>query len=116
MAKTCVNHKDQPSATMCHQCHSPVCRACTTVTPHGSFCSSECSTLNRQYQEKLRSGEIKAGSGGFALKLFLFLLLAVGLLAGIHVAAVRGFKPARNVDLIGRMLQKAGELTPAESR
>jgi len=92
---------------MCHQCHTPVCRACTTVTPHGSFCSSECSLRHREFKEKIRTGEVKAGGGGVALKLFLFLLLAVGALAGIHVAAVRGFGPARNVDLVGRLLDKA---------
>jgi hypothetical protein len=115
LAKACINHKDRPSATMCHQCHVPVCPACTTVTPHGSFCSSECSLLNRDFMEKLRSGEVKKG-GGFVLSLFVFLLLAVGVLAGIHVAAVKGIKPAKNVDMIGRLLEKAGELKPAESR
>jgi hypothetical protein len=101
---------------MCHQCHAPVCRSCTTVTPHGSFCSSECSTRNREFKETLQAGGAKAGGGGVALKLFLFLLLAVGTLAGIHLAAVRGFAPARNVDLIGRLLEKAGALRPAEPK
>ena len=116
MAKACVNHTDQPSVVLCHQCHSPVCRSCTTVTPHGSFCSSECSLRNREFKEKLRSGEIKPASGGFALKLFLFLLVVIGGMAGIHMAAVRGFKPARNVDLVGRLLEKAEALRPAESK
>lgn len=101
---------------MCHQCHLPICRACTTVTPHGSFCSSGCSLLNRDFKERLKAGEVKAGGGGVALKLFLFLFLAVGTLAGIHVAAVKGFRPARNVDLVGRLLQKAESLRPADPR
>ena len=115
MAKKCINHPDQPSATMCHQCHVPVCRSCTTVTPHGSFCSSECSLLNRDFMEKLKSGEITR-SGGLALKLFLFLLTAVILLGGIHMAAVKGIKPAKNIDLIGKLLEKAETLKPGESK
>ena len=108
MAKTCVNHKDAPAATMCHQCHVPVCRSCTTVTPHGSFCSSECSLRHREFGEKLRSGEAKAARGGLALKLFAALLVLVGALAAIHVAGVRGIKPAQRIDLIGLLLEKAG--------
>src|SRR5207249_10295492 len=100
VAKACINHKDQPSVTMCHQCHRPICKACTRVTPHGSFCSSECSIQNREFKERLRTGETRA-PGGIAIKLFLFLLIAVLGVVGIHMAAKKGFKMARSVDLIG---------------
>jgi len=116
VAKACINHKDAPAATMCHQCHVPVCRSCTTLTPHGSFCSSECSIQHREFGEKLRSGEAKAAGGGLALKLFLGLLVLVGALATIHVAARRGIRPAARIDLIGFLLQKVGGLAPGPTR
>ena len=112
MAKTCVNHKDQPSVTMCHQCHLPLCKSCTMVTPHGSFCSSECSILNREFKEKMRTCEARKPSGGIAIKLFLFLLLVVVGMIGIHVAANKGFGPARALDLIGRLLEKVEAARP----
>jgi hypothetical protein len=106
LAKACSKHPDRPSATMCHQCHRPVCKTCTIVTPHGSFCSSECSIQNREFKERMRTGEAKAPSGGMAIKLFLFLLLVILGVAGIHMAAKKGIAPARSIDIIGILFEK----------
>jgi len=116
VAKACSNHKDAPAATMCHQCHTPVCRSCTTVTPHGSFCSSECSLRHREFGEKIKSGEIRPSRGGLALKLFLGLLVLISGLAVIHFAALRGVAPARRIDLIGLLLERVGGLVPGGPR
>jgi hypothetical protein len=116
VAKTCVNHGNVPAATMCHQCHVPVCPSCTTVTPHGSFCSSTCGLRHREFGEKLRSGELRPARGGLALKLFLGLLVVVGGLSVIHFAALRGILPARRIDVIGFLLERAGGLVPGAPR
>jgi hypothetical protein len=110
LAKACVNHKDQPSATMCHQCHRPICKACTTLAPHGSFCSPECSVQNREFKEKVRTGEVKKPQG--AILLFGFLFLVVIAMAGLHMAATKGFTPARKLDLIGYLLEKVEGVRP----
>lgn len=112
MAKACANHKDQPAATMCHQCHLPICKVCTTVTSHGSFCSAECSLLNRDFKEKIRTGEGGAPAGGLAIKFVLFLLLVAVGMVGIHMAVNRGAAFLRPVDLIGRLLGKVEALKP----
>jgi len=112
MAKACVNHKERPAATMCHQCHSPVCKACTTVTAHGSFCSSECSLLNREFKERVRAGGVVRAPGGMAIKLCLFALILIVAMVGIHMAANRGVAFVRPIDLIGRLLGKMEALKP----
>ena len=105
MSKTCVRHREAPAATMCHQCHSPICTPCSIVTPRGTFCSPECGVLFREFKEKAAVPE----TGGMPrlevlLKLVLAgLLLCVGFY-GIHVAA--GRVPAlRKADVIGLVLQ-----------
>ena len=112
MAKACVNHREQPMVTMCHQCHRPICKSCTMITPHGSFCSSECSVLNREYKERVRSGAAGGAGGGMAIKLVLFGLLVIVALVGIHMAANRGAAFIRPIDLIGRFLGKMEALKP----
>jgi len=112
MAKACATHKDQPAATMCHQCHLPICKACTTVTSHGSFCSAECSLLNREFKERLRAGGGGTPRGGVAVKLVCFLLLGLIALVAIHMAANRGAAFVRPIDLIGRLLGKMEALKP----
>lgn len=106
MAKACANHKEQPAATMCHQCHVPVCKACTVVTAHGSFCSSECSLLNREFKERIRAGGTAGAPGGVAIKFCLFALILLVAMVGIHMAANRGAAFVRPIDLIGRLLGK----------
>ena len=112
MAKACATHKDQPAATMCHQCHRPICKACTTVTAHGSFCSAECSLLNREFKEQMRSGGALKPPSGVALKALLVLMLGIVAMVGIHMAANRGFAFVRPIDLIGRLLGKMEALKP----
>jgi hypothetical protein len=81
------------------------------LTPHGSFCSSECSIQNRDFKERIRSGEARA-PGGVAIKLFLILLLAVLGVVGIHMAAKKGIAPARSIDLIGMLFDKVEAAKP----
>lgn len=104
MAKTCINHKDAAAATMCHQCHHPICKACSLVTPQGIFCSPECSILNRDVKTRLQdTGPKTMAKLETLLKLSAaFLLVCLGFY-GIHVAAERVPK-LKKVDMIGRML------------
>ncbi len=103
MGKVCVNHSSQPAVTMCHQCHKPICKSCTMVTPHGSFCSSECSVINREFKSKMKAGQPKKGSAGKVV--VLLVLLAILVIGGIHMAAkMGGVEAAKRFDLIGTML------------
>ncbi len=105
MAKMCINHKDQPSVTMCAQCHKPLCKSCVMVTPGGSFCSTECSILNREFKAKMQG----AGGGkkmGFFGKFIIFLILVAVVLVGIHVAALNGVDAVKQIDVIGKLLNK----------
>lgn len=116
MSRTCINHKDAPSVTMCHQCHHPICTACSLVTPQGTYCSPECVILNRGMKEKLQSGAPKEGMTkveGLLKLMAAFVLCCVGLY-GIHVAALKVPK-LRRADVIGRLLEAfkgAGERAP----
>jgi hypothetical protein len=105
MSKTCVNHRETPAATMCHQCHVPICRACSIVAPQGTFCSPECSVLHREVKARIAE---PAPRGMPRLELLLKLVAAFALswvgFYGIHVAAARVPK-LRRVDVIGRLLQ-----------
>jgi len=104
MAKTCLNHKDAPAATMCHQCHNPICKACSLVTPQGIFCSPECNLLSRDVKTRLREPE----PGGMRrletlLKLMAaFVLICLGF-GGIHMVAQRVPK-LKKIDMIGRVM------------
>ncbi|HVE42226.1 MAG TPA: hypothetical protein VNM14_20245 [Planctomycetota bacterium] len=114
MARTCINHKDAAAATMCHQCHHPICTACSLVTPQGTYCSPECSILNRQVKEQLSQGK-KDGMKkleGLIKVVAAFLLLGLGFW-GIHVAAQKVPK-LKKADVIGRLLDAfgAGERAP----
>jgi hypothetical protein len=105
MAKTCFNHKDAPAATMCHQCHHPICKACSLVTPQGIFCSPECNILNRDVKSRLQEGTPKAMTRlETLLKLIVaFVLICLGF-GGIHMAAERVPK-LKKIDVIGRLSQ-----------
>ena len=104
MSKTCLNHKDVPATTMCHQCHNPICKACSLVTPLGIFCSPECSILNRDVKTKLQDTGPK---GMTRLETLLKLLVALVLIClgfgGIHMAAQR-VPRLKRIDMIGRVL------------
>lgn len=110
MAKTCYKHKNEPSATMCHQCHKPLCKSCVMVTPSGSFCSSECSVLYREMKEKLGGGKKKGGSGK---KLLAFLLLIIAAVFGIHFAAKKN-PDLKRFDLLQKLLEKWESARPAD--
>jgi hypothetical protein len=105
MARTCINHKDTPSATMCHQCHHPICKSCSIVAPLGTFCSTECSILNRDVKERLREGKPREKGGFFTKAAAAFVMFVVGFM-GIHIAAGR-VKALQKVDVIGVILKFA---------
>ena len=106
MARTCINHKDTPSATMCHQCHSPICTPCSIVTPHGTFCSPECGILFRDFKE--RQGREKDDTSYSKMTTIIKLVVAVLLMGlgfiGINQAAEHGMPQLRRIDIIGRIM------------
>lgn len=106
MVKTCVNHKEAPSITMCFQCHRPICKSCTIVTPQGSFCSSECGLLNREFKEKQKEPRAKQPMGRLVAMLQLtaaFVLICL-VFVGINAAAKRHPK-LKKIDLMGLVLE-----------
>ncbi len=109
MAKTCLNHREQPAVTMCHQCHKPICKSCTMVTPHGSFCSSECSIIFREFKEKMKASAA-ARKPSLGLRLIVLLLLVAGAFILIHLAAQNGADFLKGIDLIDKFLKSAGSL------
>jgi hypothetical protein len=110
MAKTCLNHKDQTAVTMCHQCHKPICKSCTMVTSHGSFCSSECSIIFREFRDKMKAGAPK--KSGALSKFVLVVVLGLAAMVGIHLAVrFGGIEAVRGIDFIGRILGGAEKLT-----
>ena len=52
--KLCLTHRDRPAAAFCHRCHKPVCKECLLVTSQGSFCSSECHVIAREFRERMK--------------------------------------------------------------
>ena len=102
--RTCINHKDAPSVTMCHQCHHPICKACSVVTPQGTYCSPECVILNRGMKDKLREPDSDSYSKmtGIIKLIAAFSLIVLGFI-GINVAAQHVPK-LKKIDLIGRVL------------
>jgi hypothetical protein len=106
MSKTCVNHKEAPSVTMCFQCHRPICKSCTLVTPQGSFCSSECGLLHREFKEKQKEPQPK-DTAGFFTKTAAAFVLAVVFFMGIHGLATKVPK-LKSIDMIGRILRVMG--------
>lgn len=115
MARTCINHKEALSVTMCHQCHNPICKSCSLVTPQGTFCSSECSILNREVKERLKAGKPAEGGGFFTKTAASFVLVVVGFM-GIHMAATHGMDKLRRIDVIGMILRFAGGLKEGDRR
>ena len=103
MSKTCIRHKEVPAATMCHQCHSPICTPCSIVTPHGTFCSPECGILFRDFKE--RQGREKDDTSYSKMTTIIKLVVAVLLMGlgfiGINQAAEHGMPQLRRIDIIG---------------
>lgn len=105
MDRTCINHKETASVTMCHQCHHPICKSCSLVTPQGTFCSPECSILYREVKAKLQEPDPTAFSKmtGIIKLMAAFSLVLIGFI-GINVAAQRVPK-LQKIDLIGRVME-----------
>ena len=104
MAKMCLKHRRTPASTMCHQCHNPICRSCVTVTPQGSFCSSECSVLHREMKQRIPKA-VK-GTRGKAILLGLSVILLALFL--FHFA-FRDNPKLKKYDVIGRLLGRGTE-------
>lgn len=104
MGRMCNVHTNQPSVTMCHQCHKAICKSCTMVTPHGTFCSSECSVIFREFKEKMK-GSAPKSSGGAAKGLLSLIVLVVLIVVGIHVGARYGnIQALKGYDILGKFL------------
>ena len=105
-SKNCANHPNSPSVTVCHQCQKPICKSCVMVTTTGTFCSSECSIINKELRHKQGGGGRRKGGGGM-VAVFLVLVAIAGLF-GIYFAAKK--QPSdhilRKIDLIGKLLEK----------
>ena len=103
MARNCLNHSNQPSVTMCHQYHKPICKSCVMVTPHGTFCSSECSIIFREFKDKMKAGGPGKSTAG--KQVVFVLLLAILVVFGIHFAVRFGnVKVAEKFDLLGNFI------------
>ena len=113
MDRTCINHKDVPSATMCHQCHKPICKSCSLVTPQGIFCAPECGILFREFKEKMKEGKPKEIGGFFTKAAATFVCSVVGFM-GIHMAATHGMPALKRVDVIGMILGVVQKQEPAK--
>lgn len=50
---TCANHPIKMATARCKACNKPLCNECKLVTEAGIFCSPECETKVRQFQEKV---------------------------------------------------------------
>ncbi|HYF01191.1 MAG TPA: B-box zinc finger protein [Planctomycetota bacterium] len=108
MVRTCAKHPERAASTACRQCKAAVCPACAVVAAVGSFCSAECQVLFLALKETPeRRAARRAGWGGQSV---VVLACLFGLLLGIHGAARAGLKPARAVDVIGRLFEGLDKL------
>jgi hypothetical protein len=73
------------------------------VTPHGTFCSSECSIIFREFRDKMKAAGPRKSTAG--KQVVFLLLLGILVIIGIHFAAYFGkVEVARKFDLIGSFL------------
>ena len=102
MAKACATHPDRPGTAECRRCRRPLCAACAVVTPQGTWCSAECGVLHKALKAASREDPLlrRAGWAGKIVGLFFLLLV---LMIGIHLAASRGVKAAKALDVLGRL-------------
>ena len=98
--KSCAVHEKQASVASCKQCGKELCKSCVMVTAAGTFCSSECSVLNRELKAQGGAGNKSAGVG---VKFVLMLLLGAAGAFLIHLAPMTTGKP---YDVIGMILKK----------
>jgi hypothetical protein len=76
------------------------------VTPHGSFCSSECSVIFREFREKMKASAA-ARKTGLGLKMMIALFVILGAFVLVHLGARGGVKPLQGLDLVGQLLKRA---------
>ncbi|MDQ7780803.1 MAG: hypothetical protein RDV41_13995 [Planctomycetota bacterium] len=102
MAKACINHQGTIAITQCFQCHRPICSMCVTDTPHGKFCSTECSIKYLDYKKRFPD-EKKKGSPALR-KLVGTTVIVIAALIGIHILhAWVGIEAVGKVDIIGKL-------------
>jgi hypothetical protein len=72
------------------------------VTAQGSWCSAECGVVHKALRTAPREDPLlrKAGWAGKLVGLFFGLLVV---LIGVHLAASRGVKAAKAIDVLGRL-------------
>ncbi len=103
MAKACINHMDTAAVAQCFQCHKPICSACITDTPHGRFCSTECSVRYLDFKKRYAS-EKKPGGSPMLRKLVTTAVIVLALFIGIYVLhAIVGIETLSSMDIIGRI-------------
>lgn len=74
------------------------------LTPQGSWCSAECGVLFRALSAKPPDDPLMRRAGWAGKIVAVFSLLLVVML-GVHAAASRGVKPAKAIDVLGRLFE-----------
>ena len=101
--KRCAIHERDASVASCRQCGKELCKSCVMVTPSGTFCSSECNVLHREFKSQ-KGSAAPASTGAMKGVLVVLLLLAAAFV--IHLAPMTTGQP---YDIIGMILNKAQE-------
>ena len=106
-SKNCANHPNAPSVTVCHQCQKPICKSCVMVTTTGTFCSSECSIINKELRHKQGGGGGRK-KGGKGMAVIFVVLLAIAGMFGVYFAAKKQPPDSflHKINLIGRLIDK----------
>jgi hypothetical protein len=105
----CVRHPERPGTADCRGCRAAVCTACAVVTPQGSWCSAECAVVHKALQAKPAEDPLLRRAG-WAGRIAAVLLLGLLVLIGVHLAASRGLRAAKAVDVLGRFFEGLGNL------
>lgn len=84
---TCANHPIKMATVRCKACNKPLCNDCKRVTDIGIFCSEECETKVRRFQERADASPVivhrtrfftkRAGVGLIALVIVLVVVLLI---------------------------------------
>lgn len=108
MAKKCLNHEDRPAATMCHQCHKPICKSCVMMTPRGAFCSTECGLFFRDMKLGLGAPKERGFTGKVVVLVIMIFIAAVFI---FHFVA-RDVPSLRKYDIIGKFMKYPEDTRP----
>lgn len=100
----CARHPERPGTADCRGCRMPLCAACAVVTPQGSWCSAECAVVHKALQTAPKEDPLLRRAG-WAGRIAAVLLLGLLGLIGVHLAASKGWKAAKAVDVLGRFFE-----------